>query len=67
MLRSFLNNLSLEVVYCNTALSNYSPIRLKRFISQFHLGFWNEFYQYSHLILLISGQIFEVTVMEKIN
>jgi len=37
-------NLSLEVVYCSTILSNHSPIRLKRFISQLHSGLWNEFY-----------------------
>ena len=28
-------NMSLEVVYCSTTLSNYGPIRLKIFVSQF--------------------------------
>ena len=55
-------NPSLEVVYCSTTLSNHDTIRLKRFISQLHPNYEMSFVSYPHLILLISGQTFEVTV-----
>ena len=54
-------NPSLEVVYCSIILSNHSPIRLERFISQLHSGYGMRFISYPYLILLISGQTFEIT------
>ena len=59
-------NSSLEIVYCSTTLSNHGLIRLKRFVSKLHRGYGMGFVSYSHLILLISGQIFEITVVLKL-
>ena len=60
-------NLSLEVVYYSTTLSNHCIIRFIRFISRFHPGVieWI-FVSYPYLILLIIGQMFEVTVAQEI-
>ena len=60
-------NPSLEVVYSSTTLSNHGPIRLKRFVLQLHPGCGMSFVSYPRLILLIliSGQTFEVTVALK--
>jgi hypothetical protein len=33
-----INNLSLEVVYCGTTLSNHDIIRLVRFVSKIKVG-----------------------------
>ena len=56
-------NLSLEVVYCSTTLSNDDSIRLKKDSSRnYTRGYGIGFVSYSHLVLLISGQMFEVTV-----
>ena len=54
-------NLSLEVAYCSTILSNHSPIRLKNSSHNYTRGYGMSFISYSHLILLISGQTFEIT------
>ena len=40
-------NMSLEVVYCSTILSNHCIIRFIRFVSRFHSGLWNGFCQLS--------------------
>jgi len=58
-------NMSLEVVYCSTTLSNYGPIRFKIFVSQFSWGCEMSFVSYPTLILLISGQTFGVIVALK--
>jgi len=53
-------NSSLEVIYCSTTLSNHGSIRFRLTITPG--GYEMSFVSYSHLILLISGQTFEVIV-----
>ena len=60
-------NLSLDVVYCSMTLSNDDSIRLKKDSSRNYTGGYGmSFVSYSHLVLLISGQMFEVTVVLKL-
>ena len=54
-------NLSLEFVYCSTILSNHSP-GLKDSSRNYTQSCGMDFVNYPYLILLISGQMFEVTV-----
>ena len=55
-------NSSLEVVCCSTPLSNHCIIGLLDSSRDFTWGYGMNFVSYPHLILLISGQTFEVTV-----
>jgi len=56
-------NPSLDVIYCSTILSNHCIIRFIRFVSRFCPRCYGmSFVSYPHLILLISGQMFEVTI-----
>ena len=55
-------NSSLEVVYCSTPFSNHCIIGLLDSSRDFTRGYGMNFVSYPHLILLISGQTFEVTV-----
>ena len=62
-------NPSLEIIYYSTPLSNHGLIRLKRFVSKLHPGaggYGMGFVSYPHLRLLISGQMFEITVVLEI-
>ena len=40
---------SLEVVYCSTTMSNHGSIRLKRFVSQLHLGVMERVFSFIHI------------------
>jgi len=56
-------NPSLEIIYCSTILSNYCIIRFIRFLSDFTRGYGMGLVSYPYLILLIIGQLFEVTIV----
>jgi len=55
-------NPSLEIIICSTILSNYCIIRFIDSSRDFTRGHGMSFVNYPHLILLISGQTFEITV-----
>ena len=48
-------NLSLEIVYCSTTLSNNDLIRFKKFVSELYLNYGMNFISYPSLILLINN------------
>ena len=48
-------NLSLEIVYCSTTLSNNDLIRFKKFVSELYLNYGMNFISYPPLILLINN------------
>ena len=48
-------NLSLEIVYCSTTLSNNDLIRFKKIVSELYLNYGMNFISYPPLILLINN------------
>jgi len=55
-------NSSLKIIICSTILSNYCIIRFIDSSRDFTRGHGMSFVSYPYLILLISGQTFEITV-----
>jgi len=55
-------NPSLEIIICSMLLSNYCIIRFIDSSRDFTRGHGMSFVSYPHLILLINGQMFEITV-----
>jgi len=55
-------NPSLEIIICSMILSNYCIIRFIDSSRDFTRGHGMSFVSYPHLILLINGQMFEITV-----